>query len=420
MKTMTVSKRMISAKPALFFIVCTVLSGNGPVRGQDGPVLCQGYWQTEARAKAQLDSFASMFRNPAEWNARAKRVRAAVLDGAGLKPLPRKTALNALIPPAAERRVHDGYSVENAAFESVPGFWVTGNLYRPVESGRRRPYAGVLCPHGHVPKQAAMGGGRFGADMQIRCAMLARMGAVVFAWDMVGNGESDQTEHKVPHALMFQLWNGIRSIDFLLSLKTEDGKNLVDKKRIGVTGASGGGTQAFLLTAVDSRISASAPVVQVSAHFFGGCVCESGMPIHKSRTHETNNADIAALAAPRPMLLVSDGGDWTKNNPEIEFPYIQRVYRLLHREPYVRLAHFADEGHDYGPSKRKAMYPFFAGHLDLDLRSVEGPPGVMDESKCIVEPVDSLRVFTLKRPRPEPALKGDGEIWAVFRQLQGR
>ncbi len=418
MKTMTVLKRTIHAKSALLFIVLTILFKTGPVRCQDGAVLCQGYWQTEARAKAQLDSFASMFRNQAEWNARARRVRKAILEGAGLKPFPGKTPLNALIPSSAERRVHDGYSVENVAFESVPGFWVTGNLYRPVKSGRKKPYAGVLCPHGHVPKQAAQGGGRFGDDMQIRCATLARMGAVVFAWDMVGNGESNQTEHGVPHALMFQLWNGIRSVDFLLSLKTEEGKNLVDQNRIGVTGASGGGTQAFLLTAVDSRISASAPVVQVSAHFFGGCVCESGMPIHKSKTHETNNADIAALAAPRPMLLVSDGGDWTKNTPEVEFPYIQRVYRLMHAEPYVRLAHFADEGHDYGPSKRKAVYPFFAAHLALDLRSVEDPHGIIDESKCAVEPADSLRVFA--RKRPEPALTGDGEIWAVFKQLQGR
>jgi dienelactone hydrolase len=360
--------------------------------------LCQGNYHSEEAAVEQLVRFSESYSNLDEWKTRAEHIRQCILRGAELSPLPQRHALNPII---RNRRSHKGYIVENVAFESLPGVFVTGNLYRPRRG--RRASAAILCPHGHWSKPDNYG--RFRDNMQKRCATLARMGAVVFSYDMVGYGDWKNAgwEHKRPKVLKLQLWNSIRTVDYLVSRKD------VDPKRIGVTGASGGGTQSFLLTAVDDRIAVSVPTVMVSAHFFGGCDCESGMPIHKSHSHETNNADIAALAAPRPQLLISDGKDWTKNTPDVEFPYIRNVYGLHAAADNVEYVHLPDEGHDYGLSKRLGAYKFLAKHLGLSLAKVSKPDGSIDESFVVLEDDEGLYVFNDEHPRPAHAVKGDAE-----------
>ena len=363
-----------------------------PVFSQE-PLLCMGAHWTEDDANLMMKTFASEWNDRVSWEERAQMIRTGIIDGMQLERMP--VVEGAFNPVIHSRREMDGYVVQNIAIESFPGFWITGNLYTPISPEEKNP--AVLCPHGHAADK------RLTADVQIRSAALARMGAIVFAYDMVGYGESHQVEHKIPIALVLQTYNSRRVLDYLLSRPD------VDPSRIGMTGGSGGGTQTFILTAIDQRISVSVPAVQVSAHFFGGCVCESGMPIHNSGHHQTNNVEIAALCAPRPLLLISNGGDWTSNTPRIEYPYIQKVYALYHAEHRVENVHLPAEKHDYGPSKRAAAYNFLGHHLNLNRGALPYDNGYQEDFVKVLDP-EKLKVFDSKHLLPPDALQGDKAV----------
>lgn len=306
------------------------------VRGVNTPVEFQPYPNREA------------------WLSRASQLRQQILMAAGLWPLPERTPLNARI---FERLERDGYTIEKVYFESYPGFYCTGNLYRPVATATRRgPFPGVWNPHGHWTygrlEHSEMG------SVVARAINLARQGYVVFSPDMVGYNDSLQISHQFGgprqqlwgiNVLGLQLWNSIRGLDFLESLPD------VDRNRLIMTGASGGGTQTFLATAVDERVKAAVPVNMVSAHMQGGSNCENAPNLRL----DTYNVEIAALAAPRPLLLVAATGDWTKNNPSVEYPAIQSIYRLLGAEDRAFCQQF-NYGHNYNRDSREAMYAFFA------------------------------------------------------------
>jgi hypothetical protein len=285
------------------------------------------------------------------WRDRAKAVREQLLVTMGLWPLFPKTPLKPELRGKLER---DGYTIERVVLETLSGFTLAGNLYRPAGPvSSKRP--GVLCPHGHWAD------GRVNPEVQQRCIRLAKLGFVVFMYDMVGYNDSKAFGHAFLNdrlrrwgfsLVTLQTWDSIRALDWLSTLPD------VDPARIGCTGESGGGTQTFLLTAIDDRIKVAAPVVMVSDAFQGGCACENCAGLRLG----TDNVEFAALTAPRPLKLVGATGDWTAKTMTNAYPTIERVYRLLGTSDRVSAEVF-DFPHNYNQTSRNAVYPFLARWL---------------------------------------------------------
>jgi dienelactone hydrolase len=350
--------------------------------------------------QARLDRAA---RTPEAWRARAAEIRLRVLVAAGLWPPFDRPHLQPVVFGRIER---DGYTIEQVHFETWPGFHLTGNLYRPRKTAG--PFPAVVSPHGHWKE------GRFHdapeGSVPARAINLARLGFVVFSYDMVGYGDCRQIPHRgdkpfgdAPWGLSLlglQLWNSLRAVDFLCALPD------VDPKRIGATGASGGATQTFLLAAVDDRIACAAPVCMVAGVFQGGCQCENA-PLLRI---DLNNVEIAAAAAPRPLLLVSATGDWTKDNPTLEAPAIRKVYERLGASDRFACVQFK-AGHNYNVASRQAVYDWFLRWLLLPPPPAGSPPMEvhgLPEAPYEVEKRETLAVFGPGHPIPPGAVDAAG------------
>jgi dienelactone hydrolase len=293
---------------------------------------------------AFLDSLSAKYTDQASWEKRKNAIRPELFKALLLDPLP---ALPASKPIITAKRVMDGYTVENIAIEILPGVWINGSLYKPLKIKDKVPV--ILSPDGHWDKQ------RYRADCQIRCAMIAKMGAMAFSYDLFAWGESQlqfkYEDHRRSLSQTVQALGGIRILDYVSALKE------TDKNRIGISGGSGGGSHTILLAAMDDRIKLSAPVAAMSSYFYGGCPCESGMPIHQC-AGGTDNVELAAMTAPHPQLIISDGSDWTAETPQHDFPYLQKVYAYYGAQGKVENVHLPADKHDFGINKRIPLYDF--------------------------------------------------------------
>jgi hypothetical protein len=399
-------------------------------------------------------TFTPSFTSADQWKLRADALRRQLQVALGLWPMPEKMPLR---PVIHGKIVRDGYTIEKVFFASAPGHYVSGNLYRPTggpaptgsagSNGARANAAsaasaanaanaanvkrpGVLSPHGHWPgpelpsgiradgrlyerpeadahKKVAAGGDKTyeGARYphQARAAGLAKLGAVVFMFDMVGYADSrpivhregftdTEAELRLQSTLGLQMWNAIRALDFLASLPD------VDPSRLGVTGESGGGTQTFLLSALDDRPAAAFPAVMVGGAMQGGCVCENAPLLRIG----TNNIEIAALFAPKPLGL-SGANDWTKDIMTLGLPELKSIYRLYGAgiEANVMARHFPYE-HNFNQTSRELMYGWLNTHLKLG--HTTGADGTIAETPFKPAAPAELSVYDASHPLPKDAV----------------
>ncbi|MEO1526515.1 MAG: acetylxylan esterase [Planctomycetota bacterium] len=406
-------------------IICTVLLGAWTVFGS--PLAAQ---ETVKDKRLQpLRNLNSYFPfkqvSIDEWPQRRDDIRRRILVSQGLWPMPTKADMRPVIHGRVER---EDYVVDRVFFESIPGHYVTGSLYRPKKQSGPVPV--ILCPHGHwsdgrfydvgdagIRQELAIGAERFAIGgrhpIQARAVQLARMGCLVFVYDMTGYADSIQIGHRpddwrhldrpkdwgffsaqaelrLQNMMGLQTWNSIRALDFVLELPD------VDPTRVGVTGGSGGGTQSMILSAIDDRITASMPCVMVSTSMQGGCTCENAPYLRIDQ----GNVDIAAATAPRPLGMTA-ADDWTVELKEKGFPDLKKLYQDLGHKDRLTAAFNVQFTHNYNHVNRTVMYGFFNRHFGLGFQE----PVLERDYKPLSR--EEASVWTQEHPAPSGDHVGD-------------
>lgn len=381
-------------------------------RESPGDEMIQAYLREQTATVAA--KFASDVKTLEDWQAKRPEFLREYYYMLGLSPMPEKTPLHATV---TGKVTGEGYVVENLHYQSRPGLYVTGNLYRPavVKPDEKLPAIFYVCGHSNRPRNGNK------VAYQSHGIWFARHGYVCLIVDSLQLGEIAATHHGTYNLQRWwwhsrgytpagvEAWNGIRGIDYLIS--RED----VDAKRIGVTGISGGGAATFWIAAADERVAAAAPVSGMAdlesyipnRTINGHCDC-----MFCYNTYEWPWTRIASLIAPRPFLFVNSDQDpiFPMDANERVNLRMERLYSLYgvgdRFDAVVSIG-----GHAYRKDIRQAAYRFFNSHFkgdarpitdsEVDIVSEGGMPGVYPI------PPEKLRVFPEDSDFPRDRLNAE-------------
>jgi dienelactone hydrolase len=276
---------------------------------------------TEAESRTRRD-----LENPATWLERAPALRKELLGMLGLDPMPLRGDLK---PVVTGRLEHEDFTVEKLHFQSLPGLYVTGNLYLPKRRSGKLPAVLYVCGHSVMKEGNVSLGNKTG--YQHHPAWFARNGFACLAIDTIQLGEIPGLHHGTRNLDLWwwnsrgytpagvETWNGVRALDYLSS------REEIDPERLGVTGRSGGGAYSWYIAAVDERVKAAVPVAGITDlrnHVVdnvidGHCDC-----MFLLNTRGWDFSKLAALVAPRPLLIAN-----TDKDPIFPVDGVERIHR---------------------------------------------------------------------------------------------
>lgn len=399
-------------RPAIASLVSlclTLLVPLSPLFGQDlpGDRMIAEYFERET-AKLR-DHCLSDIDSLEQWNAKRQQYRDELLEMLGLSSLPERTELAAEVTGTTE---HDEFVVERVQFQSRPGLYVTGNLYRPKKAEKPLPAILYVCGHGRVTKDGVSYGNK--VHYQHHGAWFARNGYVCLTIDTLQLGEIEGVHHGTySHNRWWWLnrgytpagveaWNCVRALDYLQT------RDEVDGERLGVTGRSGGGAYSWWIAAIDDRIQAAVPVAGITDlenHVVDGCVeghCDCMFMVN---TFRWDYAKVAALVAPRPLLISNTDRDgiFPLEGVTRTHALVRKIYRLHDAEEKLAL-HITSGPHKDTQELRVHAFRWFNQHLRNNDELIE------KTAVKYFEP-EQLRVFT---PGKEPTDERNTKIDESF------
>lgn len=299
----------------LFTIIATLAQAQDATSPTvEGDRLVAEYFRLETQRLAQVtEQLLNSIQSVEEWEVRRRELRQQLFEMLGLDPLPPKSDLQPVITGQIE---HDQFIVEKLQFQSLPGLYVTGNLYLPKQVSGPLPTVLYVCGHSQNKKDGVSYGNKVG--YQHHGAWYARNGYACLTIDTLQLGEIEGVHHGTYRDGMWwwlsrgytpagvEAWNCIRALDYL------ETRQEIDKTRLGVCGRSGGGAYSWWIAALDDRIQVAVPVAGITTlknHVVDGCIEGHCDCMFQVNTYGWDYALVAALVAPRPLLIANTDKD---------------------------------------------------------------------------------------------------------------